>query len=261
MVPISLSGYAQTRKDRICSTSIGTTGTAASFRRGVMSTVVPAMLRTCAIVDAVLRVLVLKECVVPVAGVGLGMQQCVFVITVAQRLTSAKDRSSRIDTGQLCGGMRAAGRVVGFENFHDVPVRLLHASLRWESLGGGRRPRAKPRRGVWFRTDTPPAPRPSTGRSAVRQQGQRCPSTGRLACPLSPLSSSERASGGRNAPVAAGTAAQPPAGHSRSGLAQRPIIPTPAIAVCSHRRETPSAGRKPRRRGVSDKRWIRPGIG
>lgn len=168
---------------------------------------------------------------------------------------------SRIDTGQLCGGMRAAGRVVGFENFHDVPVRLLHASLRWESLGGGRRPRAKPRRGVWFRTDTPPAPRPSTGRSAVRQQGQRCPSTGRLACPLSPLSSSERASGGRNAPVAAGTAAQPPAGHSRSGLAQRPIIPTPAIAVCSHRRETPSAGRKPRRRGVSDKRWIRPGIG
>ncbi len=91
----------------------------------------------------------------------------------------------RIDTGQLCGGMRAAGRVVGFENFHDVPVRLLHASLRWESLGGGRRPRAKPRRGVWFRTDTPPAPRPSTGRSAVRQQGQRCPSTGRLACPLS----------------------------------------------------------------------------
>ncbi len=65
-----------------------------------------------------------------------------------------------------------------------------------------------------------------------------------------PLSSSERASGGRNAPVAAGTAAQPPAGHSRSGLAQRPIIPTPAIAVCSHRRETPSAGRKPRRRGL-----------
>lgn len=94
-MPISLSGYAQTRKDRICSTSIGTTGTAASFRRGVMSTVVPAMLRTCAIVDAVLRVLVLKECVVPVAGVGLGMQQCVFVITVAQRLTSARDRSSR----------------------------------------------------------------------------------------------------------------------------------------------------------------------
>ncbi len=53
----------------------------------------------------------------------------------------------RIDTGQLRGGMRAAGRVVGFENFHDLPVRLLHASLRWESLGGGRRPRAKPLQG------------------------------------------------------------------------------------------------------------------
>lgn len=65
-----------------------------------------------------------------------------------------------------------------------------------------------------------------------------------------PLPSSERASGGRNAPVAAGTAAQPPAGHSRSGLAQRPIIPIPAIAVCAHRRETPPAGRKPRRRGL-----------
>ncbi|AWZ25289.1 hypothetical protein CEJ39_14950 [Rhodococcus pyridinivorans] len=72
-----------------------------------MSTVVPAMLRTCAIVDAVLRVLVLKECVVPVAGVGLGMQQCVFVITVAQRLTSAKDRSSSNDQNLWIPGGRA----------------------------------------------------------------------------------------------------------------------------------------------------------
>lgn len=90
----------------------------------------------------------------------------------------------RIDSGELRGGVRGAGGVVGLENFHDVPVRLLHASLRWESLGGGRRPRAKPRRGVCVRTDTPPVPCPSIGRSAVRQQGRTCPSTGRLACPL-----------------------------------------------------------------------------
>lgn len=53
-----------------------------------------------------------------------------------------------------------------------------------------------------------------------------------------------------NLPVVTGTAAQPPAGRIRSGSVQRPTIPTPAIAVCSHRRETPPAGRKPRRRGL-----------
>ena len=33
-------------------------------------------------------------------------------------------------------------------------------------------------------TDTSPIPWPRTGRSAVRQQGDTCPPTGRLACPL-----------------------------------------------------------------------------
>jgi hypothetical protein len=81
--------------------------------------------------------------------------------------------------------MRAAGRVVGFENFHDVPVRLLHASLRWESLGGGRKPRASSGGASGSGPTHRRPPCPSTGRSSVRQQGRPCPPAGRLACPLS----------------------------------------------------------------------------
>nr|EJI98961.1 hypothetical protein JVH1_3387 [Rhodococcus sp. JVH1] len=40
----------------------------------------------------------------------------------------------RVKGGVVVRNGADEGYVVGLESFHDVPVRLLHASLRWESL-------------------------------------------------------------------------------------------------------------------------------
>src|SRR5690606_37483480 len=80
----------------------------------------------------------------------------------------------RVDPGQLRRRVRTAGGVIRLKNLHDLPVTLLHASLRW-NCSRWSKTSSKPRRDAHDGTNTGPAPWPQTGRSAVRQQGSPCP--------------------------------------------------------------------------------------
>src|SRR6266536_1228290 len=81
--------------------------------------------------------------------------------------------------------MRDPGRIERFENFHDLPVRLLHRPLRASGSGV-----------VITATEPTPGGTPGAGptrNGLVRIKGDQlsagreppCPSTGILACPLS----------------------------------------------------------------------------
>lgn len=62
----------------------------------------------------------------------------------------------RIYPGQLRGGVRTASGVVGLKNFHDLPVRLLHGSLRWNRLVVVRDLEQTPAGRLWvYRHDRP----------------------------------------------------------------------------------------------------------
>ena len=92
----------------------------------------------------------------------------------------------RIRIAQRRRRMRDSRRVERFENFHDLPVRLLHRPLR--ASGSGVITATEPTPGGT--TDSGP-----TRNGLVRIKGDQlsagreptCPSTGILACPLSAL--------------------------------------------------------------------------